>query len=179
MLKGYKSIRKRVIPGPDLLNQLPDECANRNDWKFRRLASRFLFTVYRNGTQINRLQVFRLQAEYLKGTTETCWPSREQMSLWDHSWVNMHKQHLVRNYPQTQGDGNKQALIFTTVGKKGSSMSRLTSARTAEATCEPTPPPRFTMMFLCSSSRTKKTQTLCNHVEIRGGGINKARQRRF
>lgn len=82
----------------------------------------------------------------------------------------MHKQHLARNYPQTQGDGNKKALIFITVRKKSSTMSQLTSARTAEATCELTPPPPLHNDVSVRFKSHKKTQTLCNHAEIRAVG---------
>lgn len=39
------------------------------------------------------------------------------MSSRDQSWVNMGKQHLVKNYPQMQRNGNKQALIFNSQRK--------------------------------------------------------------
>lgn len=154
---------------------LPCKCANIKNSQFRRLASGFLLTVYKNRTQINTLQVSRLQIEYLKGTMETCWPSWEQMSLWDHSWVNMHKQHLARNYPQTQGDGNKQALIFITLSIKR--LKYVPANVWSDCRGYLQMSPSLTMMFLCGSSPTN-TQTLCNHVEIRavGGGEHKQSQ---
>lgn len=99
----------------------------------------------------------------------------------------MHKQHLARNYPQRQGDGNKQALIFTTVGKKGSSVSQLTSAWTAEATCEQPPPPPLhndvSVRFESDKKKRRRSVIMRRLGLWEGGwgwgGINKARQRRF